>query len=609
MQQLFDEYISNLTRVYSNVLEEVGMLSKLMSGRLYAKDDALLKQVARLDQEIPLLKQKYPQFAYLTEYVFESEDMFDAVKRSMAISPEIFPQYEKGKNILTPVLLAKLSHIATENDCNFILNYLEKNNIKESCWKECFANIYKNYPSLQLKVRDMFLNFLERTERLIFPCGEDVISIFDGTPSSVRDVMMLLEKIYKKTDPNYDFFAEKMTLDKVNFFHHCFLKDVPREYVFARMLYHTRYLNAAEFSVAYKSMGVSKMLEYDFSLAQRILPRLLSYLSKIPYQEAVDVIRRNKILDAHNFYSENERWLSEAALTLAEVFGVKYDTYLKRVLPFMNLCDATSFIKNIEYGNPKNKSLGEFLQNNVVYQKTDRYHSVHDLTELEKICHSWKNIPLKDIKANRYRKILSLSEIYCYKKIKNVPFSREAVYWRMPEKDYIPAESIFLEGQNVPEPFDTKTTWKCGEFVGHFLPRSDVRVGFFGHYVGCCQHFTGTGSTAAISCIKDENSQLFVIERNGRIIAGSFVWQADVNDHKGVCFDSVEVLKSYEKRKEVQSVYQKACNSLAKDYQKITFGKTPFNEVERVRALPIPDGVYTDARVQFVINENQKQKD
>ena len=349
MQQLFDEYISNLTRVYSNVLEEVGMLSKLMSGRLYAKDDALLKQVARLDQEIPLLKQKYPQFAYLTEYVFESEDMFDAVKRSMAISPEIFPQYEKGKNILTPVLLAKLSHIATENDCNFILNYLEKNNVKESCWKECFANIYKNHPVLRIKVRDMFLNFLERTERLVFPCGEDVISIFDGTPSSVRDVMMLLEKIYKKTDPNYDFFAEKMTLDKVNFFHHCFLKDVPREYIFARMLYHTRYLNAAEFSVAYKSMGISKMLEYDFSLAQRILPRLLSYLSKIPYQEAVDVIRRNKILDAHNFYSENERWLSEAALTLAEVFGVKYDTYLKRVLPFMNLCDATSFIKNIEY--------------------------------------------------------------------------------------------------------------------------------------------------------------------------------------------------------------------------------------------------------------------
>ena len=205
MQQVFDGYIVDLTKVYSNVLEEVGMLSKLMAGQLYSKDDILLKQVVRLDSEIPKLRRAYPQFDYLTKYIFESEDMFDAIKRSMAISPEIFPQYEKEKNILTPVLLAKLSHIIT------------------LCWKECFANIYKNHFSLRSKARDMFYDFLNHSGTLKIQCGEEVISIFDGTKSSVQDIMMLLQKIFERSKANYDFFAEKKALNKINFFHYCFI--------------------------------------------------------------------------------------------------------------------------------------------------------------------------------------------------------------------------------------------------------------------------------------------------------------------------------------------------------------------------------------------------
>ena len=611
MQQLFNDYISDLTKVYTSVLEEVGMLSKLMSGQLYAQNDGLLGQVTKLDCDIPKLKQTYPQYDYLTKYIFESEDMFDAVKRSMAISPEIFPQYEKGKNILKPVLLAKLSQITPEAVSEDVLDYLKENGIKEYGWKECFANIYKNHFSLRKKARNMFYDFLSSCEKLNCPCGVDVISIFDGTQSSVQDVMMLLQCIYEKSNGNYDFFNEKKALDKVNFFHHCFLKDIPNKYVFIRMLYHTRYLNAAEFANARKSMPVSKMLEYDFSLAQRILPRLFSRLSGVPYEEAVDTIRKNKILDSHNLYSENEHWLCAAALAFAEVFGVKYDAYLKRVLPFMSLYEAASFIKNIEYGNPKNKLLGKFLQNNVVYQKTNNFYCAHDFIELEKICNGWKNIPLKNVWANRYKTVLNLSELYCYRNVNHYGFSKEAMFWRMPEVEYIPAESVFLEGQKVPEPFDIRSFWTSGEYVGRFLSRSDVRVGFFGQYVGCCQHFTGTGSAAAISCIKDENAQLFVIEKKGRIIAGSLVWQTMENNHKCICFDSVEALKSYEKRPEIQDIYQKACNSLSKDYQKITFGKTPFNSVKRVEALSIPESIhYTDARAQFVLlNEQQKQND
>lgn len=84
--------------------------------------------------------------------------------------------------------------------------------------------------------------------------------------------------------------------------------------------------------------------------------------------------------------------------------------------------------------------------------------------------------------------------------------------------------------------------WQSGEYVGRFLPRNDVRVGFFGNYTNCCQHFTGAGSSSAISSVKDEFSQLFVVEKAGEIICGSWTWvsSADQNNYLSVCFDNVE---------------------------------------------------------------------
>ena len=607
MQQLFNDYVSRLTSVYSSILEDVDILTELMTGQRVSRNSTSLESVIKFDREIPKLECDYPQFSYLTKHIFQTEEMFDSVKRRMAISPELFPQYERGKNILIPVLLAELASVSKEKDCNFLLDYLEKNNLKETCWGACFSHIYKNHFSLRKKVTDMFYAFLDQCEALRFPCGDKVISIFDGSQTCIQDMMKLLQKIYEKSNPNYDFSKEKKALDKIHFFHHCSLKDIPKEYVFIRMLYHTRFLNAPEFKAAYSCMSVSKMLEYDFGLAQRILPRLFSRATNLPFEDSVNVVRGKEFLPFFDSYLENQEWLPLAALAFAEVFGIKYEAYLNKIKSFIPLQNSASFIKDIDYGNPKNKMLGEFLLNNVIYQKENGFHYAHDLSELESICHSWKNIPPKEIKTNRYGKILSLCNTYCYKNIHNVPFSKEAMYWKMAEKDYVDAENAYIQAQSVPDAFDTKTIWKCGEYVGRFLPRDDVRIGFFGHYTGCCQHYTGTGASAAISCVKDPSSQLFVIERNGRIIAGSFVWKKDMDNYKGVCFDSVEVLSSYERRKEVLSIYQNVCKDLSKDYQKITFGKTPFDLEKRVSALPIPDGVYTDARAQFAFQNLQNQ--
>ena len=608
MQQLFNEYIFQLTKVYTEILEEVSLMSKVMSSQAMSnRNETPLGHVVRLDENVSILKKKYPQYDYITQAVFGNEEMFDNKKGNIILFPEFFPEYGEKEIAIKSFLMRGIAPILKEKESDFLLNYLENNGANEGCWSGCFAAIYKNHQFLRSKAMSLFCDFLDKKDILKAACGKDVISIFDRSQTSVQNVIKLLQKIYEKSNPNYSFISEKKQLDDLHFFHYLPLNEIPKKYTFIRMLYHTRYLNSCEFEAACSNMSVSKITDYDFSLAQRILPRLLVYLSRVSYEEAVSIVR-NKKNYVPATYLENGRWLAEHALAFAEIFGMKYDAYLNKVLPFLKLDEAGSFIKDIDYGNPKNKELGKFLMNNVVYQKSNNFNGVHDTTELEKICRAWKNIPLDGIKAKKYRKVLSLCDTYFYKKINHVPFSREAIYWNMLEKDYIRAEKIYMDAQQSPAPFNTQTVWEDGEYRGRFLPRSDVRVGFFGHYTGCCQHYTGTGSTAAISCVKDPSSQLFVIEKKGRIIAGSFVWRTDVKEQRCVCFDSVEVLGSYEGRKEIYNIYQMVYNDLCKKYRKVTFGKTPFELVNQVRPLPIPKDVYTDARAQFVLPVLQKEK-
>ena len=96
------------------------------------------------------------------------------------------------------------------------------------------------------------------------------------------------------------------------------------------------------------------------------------------------------------------------------------------------------------------------------------------------------------------------------------------------------------------------------------------------------------------------------MEKEGRIIAGSFVWLAKKGKNVlGVCFDSVEALTAYKERPELFSIYKQVVLDLNKIYPTITFGMNNFSLNRADRKLPIPLNVYSDARVQFVLNENQ----
>ena len=206
MQQLFDEYIFHLANLYAEILEEVGTVSRVMSYQTTVRrNETPLKCVVRLDDRVELLKKNYPQFAYITQFVFQTEEMFEKHKFNTTLFLEMFPGYGDKEAAIKSFLMMGISLILKEKESEFLLNYLGKNDFRELCWSECFASIYKNHQFLRPKAMAAFCSFLDKKDMLRAACGKTVISIFDKSKTSVQDIIKLLQKIYEKSSPNYSY--------------------------------------------------------------------------------------------------------------------------------------------------------------------------------------------------------------------------------------------------------------------------------------------------------------------------------------------------------------------------------------------------------------------
>jgi hypothetical protein len=169
----------------------------------------------------------------------------------------------------------------------------------------------------------------------------------------------------------------------------------------------------------------------------------------------------------------------------------------------------------------------------------------------------------------------------------------------------------------VPEPFDSTKEFKFGEYVGRFLPREDPRVGFFGQHTNCCQHYGGVGNACAISSIKDPYSQLFVIEKDGKIVAGSWVWENKEGEYREVCFDNIEAIGEFDKHPMVNQIYGQVGRYLTEEAncRRVTVGKgyqdADVSKYKDTEAIALPrhyDNGYSDARSQVLLAENKDAK-
>lgn len=316
-------------------------------------------------------------------------------------------------------------------------------------------------------------------------------------------------------------------------------------------------------------------------------------------------------------YQLSKDWLVPCAIRAVDIFGDGFGAYLKKTAPFLSPHDAVQFLPMNPMPPEKLKSLACFLQKNVLFNSTGVL-QVRPIKELSAICQGWNKLSEAEEKQS-YQDVLSIVNSVQYKNVRYPLFAAEAARWSVPDTFYSPMEAVYEKGLSVPALFDVDKRFKVGSWSARFLPREDVRTIFFGKYTDCCQHFFGQGKACAIASVKEPDSQLFVVEREGKIVAGSWVWQNTVQKggqpFRAVCFDNIEALGELKFRKELMDLYHQAADYLAKEenVRLVTIGMGcqdgNLSGLPDIEAVPFPKSygdTYTDATRQVLLLENTR---
>ena len=398
---------------------------------------------------------------------------------------------------------------------------------------------------------------------------------------------------------------------------HCLREDIgsvtEEQKQIVQAAWNMRFSTEQERRFAFDNMEIERIAATSFSAQQRCMNVLVGCLGQekdIPPEETVGYRKAGD----NELYRENADWLIPASFKAAELFGCYFPAYLKKTQGFFSAHDAVYWLPQ-GMSKAKNESFARFLQNNVVYADIDGNKKARPLAELNIIAKSWKALD-SELEKAKYKDILAFCQSQKYADQEIAKFAVEAARWGVQEGDYKNCEKIYQAGLKVPEPFDSSKEFKFGKYTGRFLPRDDVRVGFFGEYTDCCQHFGGVGNSCAVSSVMDPYSQLFVIENEkGNIIGGSWVWENTEDRYREVCFDNIEAIGEYASNPVVNKIYEQAGRYLAQeaDCRRVTIGlgyqDADVSSYPKTEAIALPkqyQNKYSDARNQVLLAENPK---
>lgn len=175
------------------------------------------------------------------------------------------------------------------------------------------------------------------------------------------------------------------------------------------------------------------------------------------------------------------------------------------------------------------------------------------------------------------------------------------------------ASEAFVQAAGTSRPSWANFEVVDGEYKARWLPREDPRGLFIGHYTDCCQYIHGGGgaSCCAIHSCTSPNGALLVIERGGKIVGQSWVWEG--SDGRA-CFDNVEVLRSERNPEVFERIVRQVAEGLP--HRMVTAGTShthaPFRGEKRHKGgkqyLPAdyPADGYTDAETFVVVKELQR---
>lgn len=355
---------------------------------------------------------------------------------------------------------------------------------------------------------------------------------------------------------------------------------------------------------------------------------------------SLDVFAKNKdFLKIRESYQNNKNWIIPSAIKATQCLGKNFDRYMKKVSKY-NILQNKEYQKRLAKGEEnvpqpdlinihdalywlpervqeKDQHLIMALIDKHLFYPDDQGKEKHrPLSEFEVIAQAWCGLTPEERKLG-YKELAGVVKSKKYPYAKYNKFASEAARWGVPIDRYESYEKIYEQGLQVPELIDSSKRFACKNLVGRFLPRDDPRIGFFGKWTDCCQHFNGIGRQCAVSSVKDPFSQLFVVEKeDGSIVAGSWVWESKIKRgdkyYKALCYDNIEAIGDYKSSQAVLDVYKSTLPYLAEqNYATVTVGvgyqDANVDEFEYANH-PIPMNKnysgYTDADTQKVMMYN-----
>ena len=387
-----------------------------------------------------------------------------------------------------------------------------------------------------------------------------------------------------------------------------------------RVAHKLRFSTADEVTYALEYLNTEEIINSTIISAQQ---RTMNILAGLAFEEAkIDKTEVAKYRTPHvsskaaNFLLDNNDWLLPASFRAAGVFGCYFPSYMKMAQKAgLSVHDSVYWMPK-PMSDEKNESFRQFIQRNLIYQNDEHQMVARPLNELNIIAKNWQSLKPKEEKG-RYKDVLATCKSKKYVDQRDDNFAYEAARWGTPEDEYSNLESCYIAGLMVPEPFDSSISFvdKSGHYKGSFLPRDDVRIGFFGEHTNCCQHFGGVGDSCAISTVKDPFSQLFVIQNEeGRIVAGSWVWENTEGTYREVCFDNIEAIGDYQEHPMLNDIYEQVGQYLAKEQncRRVTIGlgyqdakTSDYQETESISLPSLYGNRYSDACSQVLLAENQ----
>ncbi len=427
---------------------------------------------------------------------------------------------------------------------------------------------------------------------------------------------------------------KQTSIDKVLSLH-------PEEEKTLRLAHKSRFSHLLECEYALNNYKKETLIETNiFSAQQRVMNILFSASAQeagISKEDALNFRKPDAPDAVTDYMASNQDWLIPASFKGAAIFKEYFPAYIKTIQNHnqknpedkISIHDAVYWLPE-PMNKEANARFSKFIQRNIVYQNAEHKNVHRPFNELAMISRNWQAVEKKlaqadensDITKLKYNDILSICMSVRYEDQRNDAFAVEAAKHGVPEEDYHNCEDIYLAGLKVPEPFDSKKEFKEGKYTGRFLPRDDVRTGFFGDYTDCCQHFGGVGDACAVSTVKHPFSQLFVIEdEKGKIVAGSWAWENTEGKYREVCFDNIEAIGEFSEHPMVNKIYGQVGDYLAKEQncRKVTIGlgyqDADITEYKATESIKLPklygnDGTddYSDSYSQVLLAENPNAK-